>query len=123
MRIAGETECRRHTVFIRDHLSPRLVHANAPDILGDAQTIKQWQVQRQQRFANVETGELLLLQENDMLALLGKQRRDCGTGRPAADNEDIAFLKLSHGTSNIQIEAVREFALLRAKTTPGGSDH
>src|SRR4029077_5921487 len=96
MRIVGEAEGRRHAVFIRDHLGTRLVHADAPDILGNTQTFKQRQVQGQQRFADVETWKPVLLQKDDMPAFLGKQRRDGGTGRPTADNEDIAFLSGLH---------------------------
>jgi hypothetical protein len=80
-------------VFIGDDLSARLVHTNAPDNFGDAQAIKHWQVEGQQRLADVETRKQIFFQHDDALAFLGKQRRNSEPGGTTADSEDIAFLE------------------------------
>ncbi len=65
-------------------LKPRL-----PDLLEDAQPLEDRQAVGQERLADVEAGEPLLLQHDDAPARAREERRDGGAGGPAADHDRV----------------------------------
>ena len=64
IRIVSKAECRRLCVFVRDDLRTGLVHADATNLVGNTQAIKQRQIEGEQRFSDVETRESILLKDN-----------------------------------------------------------
>jgi len=94
--IIGEEECRRPFVGVGDNLGTRLVNADAPDVLGDAEAIEQGQIEGQKRFTDVESWKPLLLQHNYVLALFGEKRRDGRPGRTTTNDEHVTLAPISH---------------------------
>jgi hypothetical protein len=67
-----------------------LRHADALDFLRHAEPLEQWQIERQQRFADVETGVALLFQQHDIAPALRQQRSHGRAGRTGTDNSHFA---------------------------------
>ncbi len=59
---------------------------------GDAERFEQWQVGRQQQFADVEAGVVGLFQDRDAVAPLRQYSGGSRAGRAAANYQDITFL-------------------------------
>src|SRR5579885_1855021 len=77
-------------VIRRDELDAVFEHADALDLIADAEPLEERKVERQQRFADMEARVLVLLDENHAPAALGQKRGDGGTGGSAADDENVA---------------------------------
>ena len=71
----GELERRGVVVPGRDELGALLLHADGVDLVAHAELLEQRQVRRQQRFADVEARMVCLLEQHDVAAALGEQRR------------------------------------------------
>jgi hypothetical protein len=91
-----KAECRRLLVFVRDDLRTGFVHADALDLVGNTEAFKQWQIEGEQRFSDVEARESILFKYDDVPALLREERGDRGPGRAATDNENITFSVILH---------------------------
>src|SRR5205085_2935522 len=87
----AELESRRLLVPRRDELGAVLGHADAPDLVGDAELLEQGHVERQQRLADVEARVARLLDDDDAAAALGEQRAYGRACRPAADHQDVTI--------------------------------
>jgi hypothetical protein len=96
IRIVIKAECRRLRMFVRDNLRAGLVHADAADLVGNTEAFKQWQIEGEQRFSDVEARESILFKYDDVPALLREERGDRRPGRAATDNENIAFSVILH---------------------------
>ena len=57
-----------------------------------AQLLEQWQVGRQQGFADVEARVARFFEQGDPVAPLGQQRRRSRPGRAAPDHQDVAVV-------------------------------
>ena len=64
IRIVIKAECRRLSVFVRDNLRTGLVHTDALDLFGNAEPLKQRQIERQQRFADVKPRKAILFEQD-----------------------------------------------------------
>ncbi len=87
----GEVEHLGLVVMRRDELRRPLLHADGTDLVGDAETLEQRQIGRQQRFADVKARVLRLLQQHHPVALLGQQRCHGGARGTAADHQHVAI--------------------------------
>jgi len=96
VRVVGETKRRGRPVLIRDELCTGFVYTYASDLVGHAQKIKQGQVERQQRFADMETRKMLFLQQDNGFTLPSEQRRDRGASGAATNHNDIALSTIFH---------------------------
>jgi hypothetical protein len=96
IRVVIKAECRRLSVFVRDDLRTGLVHADAFDLVGNTQAFKQWQIEGEQRFSDVEARESGFFKYDDVPTLLREQRGDGRSGRATANNENIAFPAILH---------------------------
>ena len=66
----------------------RLISGGA-DLLVHTEAIEDREREWQERFADVESGEPLPLEEQDRTARAGKRRRHCGPAGPAADDDRV----------------------------------
>ena len=84
---------------VRVEVGAGLLDADGVDLLEHAEPLEDRQIVRQQRFADVEAGVMLFLQQRDAPALLGEQGRDGRAGRSTAYDKDIALVHgpPSHG--------------------------
>jgi len=96
IRIVIKAECRRLLVFVRDDLRTGFVHADALDLVGNTEAFKQWQIEGEQRFSDVEARESILFKYDDVPALLREERGDRLPGRATTDNENITFSVILH---------------------------
>ena len=85
-----EIEHRRPVVPGRHELHAILRHADGLDFLGHAQALEQLQVQRQQRFADVEARMTRFFEQHDVASLLREQGGDRRPGGAATDHQDFA---------------------------------
>ena len=67
IRVIRKTKCGGRIVFIRNEFGTGLVNADAVNVVGNTQSIKQRQIQRKQRLTDMEARKTLLLQNNDLL--------------------------------------------------------
>jgi hypothetical protein len=96
IRIVIKAERRRLSVSVRDNLRTGLVYADALDLVGNTEAFKEWQIEGEQRFSDVETRESIFFEYDDLPALLREQRPNGRPGRATADNENIAFSAILH---------------------------
>src|SRR5262249_4442017 len=94
--VVGKPERRYRVVRIGYELGTGLVDANAMNGVADSKPVKQWQIQRKQRFPDVEARKTLFFQNDDMFVLLRKQRSNGRAGGTTADNKHIAFTRVRH---------------------------
>ena len=96
IRISIKAECRRLSVLIRDNFRAGLVYADAFDLLGNTKAFKERQIEREQRFSDVEPRKSIFFKYDDVPALLREQPGDGRPGRAAADNKHVAFSAILH---------------------------
>jgi hypothetical protein len=88
--VAAVVEVRRH------ELDAELRHADLLDLLAHAELVEQLDIAGQQRFADVESRVMVLLEQNHVPSFARQEGRDGGAGRPSADDEHIAILDYLH---------------------------
>jgi hypothetical protein len=72
------------------HFDPGLEDADLADLLQHAEPFQDRQVHGQEGFTDVEPGQVILLQDGDLPALLRQQAGDGRAGGAPADDQDIA---------------------------------
>ena len=85
------------TSLVRDELGGRLVNADFAQAVQKAHALKQRQVARQQGFTDMEARMRVLFHQHHVAAAFGQQGCGRGTGRSAADHQNITVL---HGVGS-----------------------
>src|SRR5690606_6610033 len=88
----AEVERNREVVLGGIEFRAILRHADGLYLVVDAEGLQQGHVERQQGFADVESGMALLLGHDDVPSTRGEQGGDGGTRRAAAQHEYVAVL-------------------------------
>lgn len=76
------------------------MHPDGAHLIQHAQTLEDVEVARQQALADVEAGMRFLFHQDDMAACFGQESRSGGSGRPAADDEDIGLVGTGGGVAH-----------------------
>ena len=78
-------------VLVGDEGGARLEHADAGEVVAQAEPVEDAQVLRQQQLADVEARVDVLLHHHHAAAALGEQRGGGRAGRAAADHQHVAL--------------------------------
>ena len=111
----GKVDPRRPAVLRRDELGAVFRHADAFNLVGDAELLEEREVEGQQGLADMEARMLFLFDEHDALAALGEQRRDGRAARSAAHDEHVASgfarreSRIGHAVTSMTRSRVQEY--------------
>ena len=75
---------------VRDEFRARLKDAHRVDFLAHAEPVEDLEVERQERFPDMEARMLVLLDHDHVRAAFGEQSRRGGARGSAADDEHVA---------------------------------